>query len=68
MDLDLKPQATGDALAHSVPVIEISGLVADPSSTSAVQAIDAIARACEEWGFFQVTGHGIPAQRINHVW
>ena len=68
VDLDLKPQAMGDTLANNVPVIDVSALIADPVSSRAVNAIDAIARACEEWGFFQVTGHGIPAQRIERVW
>ena len=62
------PQARGNALGNSVPVIDIAGLVANPSSARAISAIDAIARACEEWGFFQITGHGIPAQRIDRVW
>ena len=39
-----------------VPTIDISDL---PSNASTV---DEIAQACEEWGFFQVTSHGIDPQ------
>lgn len=45
-------------MSLTVPVIDISRLPEDPVT------IQAIARACEEWGFFQITGHGIePSQK-----
>lgn len=44
----------------SVPTIDISRLPGDR------EAIDAIARACEEWGFFQVVGHGIDPAMQDH--
>ncbi len=37
----------------AVPIIDISDLPDDKAT------IGEIARACEEWGFFQITGHGI---------
>jgi isopenicillin N synthase-like dioxygenase len=40
-------------MTHGVPVVDI----ADLGKTKTVRAIDA---ACRDWGFFQVTGHGIP--------
>jgi isopenicillin N synthase-like dioxygenase len=39
-------------MTRSVPVIDIAEL----ESADSLQAIDA---ACKDWGFFQVTGHGI---------
>jgi isopenicillin N synthase-like dioxygenase len=42
-------------MSAGVPVIDISHLQGD------AQVRRRIARACEEWGFFQVVGHGIDA-------
>jgi isopenicillin N synthase-like dioxygenase len=39
-------------MIESVPVIDIADL-------DSPESLDAIDRACREWGFFQVTGHGI---------
>ena len=39
-----------------VPVIDIRLLPDDPTT------LESLDRACREWGFFQVTGHGIPAE------
>ena len=39
-------------MIENVPVIDIAEL-------ESAAALDAIDRACREWGFFQVTGHGI---------
>jgi len=41
-------------MSTSVPVIDVNEL----HDAGTLGAID---RACREWGFFQVTGHGIPA-------
>jgi isopenicillin N synthase-like dioxygenase len=44
-------------MTHGVPVVDI----ADLGKEKSVRAIDA---ACRDWGFFQVTGHGIPGEVI----
>jgi isopenicillin N synthase-like dioxygenase len=44
-------------MGPNIPVIDISSLDADP----ALRQIDA---ACRDWGFFQIVGHGFPADLI----
>ena len=44
----------------SIPVIDINEL----TSPSTLNALD---RACREWGFFQVTNHGIPGEAIHRI-
>lgn len=55
VDLDKAPVASG-ALHSEVPVVNLredhAHLVAD------------IAAACEQWGFFQIVGHGVPAGKF----
>ena len=50
-NLDLAPVADTEKLG-TVPVIDISA--------PWPEVVDAIARACRDWGFFQVRGHGVP--------
>ena len=45
-----------------VPTIDVGPFLADPTSTAAEEIIQAVRQACEETGFFQVTGHGLPAK------
>ena len=47
-------------LTESVPVIDVGDLM----SPEALQAID---RACREWGFFQVTGHDLGADTVSDL-
>jgi isopenicillin N synthase-like dioxygenase len=54
-----------------VPVIDLAPLL-DPTKSSEVRTaeltiIGQIGKACEEWGFFQVINHGIPAELIEEV-
>jgi isopenicillin N synthase-like dioxygenase len=67
-DLDQHPVADPPALQGSVPVIDIGALLAsrradDPAAQSAV---DAIATAGRDWGFFQVVSHGMPSGLIEN--
>lgn len=45
-----------------VPTIDVGPFLADPTSAAADEIIQAVRQACEETGFFQVTGHGMPAK------
>ena len=58
IDLDKKPAATDDRVARSVPVIDLeSG-----------SAVEQIAMACRDWGFFQVTNHSISDALVEATW
>lgn len=39
----------------------------NPSAPAARVAIDEIATACREWGFFQIINHGVPAELVADV-
>ncbi len=67
-DLDRHPVAAQPAPADQVPVIDISSLLEDAESAAARPAIEAIASACQSWGFFQVVNHGIADDLIERVW
>ncbi|KAJ1270230.1 hypothetical protein BS78_06G038100 [Paspalum vaginatum] len=43
--------------AATIPVIDLSG--------DRAAVVDAVRRAAAEWGFFQVTGHGVPRQAMD---
>ena len=51
-----------------MPVIDISAIVRDAESAAASQAVQQIAKACRDWGFFQVVNHGIEESLIDSVW
>ena len=50
-----QPQLTTPTLLHGVPVIDLS----NPDS------IPCLVKACEDYGFFKVVNHGIPAHFIS---
>ena len=67
-DLDQFPVAEPGGLAGQVPVIDIAAIVADPLSRDAADAVERIAVACRQWGFFQVIHHGVDAALIEATW
>jgi hypothetical protein len=64
-DLDRCPIADSREFGESVPVIDIAGITQNASGEAAHQAVDEIAKACREWGFFQVINHGISDELID---
>lgn len=48
-----------------VPEVDLAAAAASPAARSA--AARAVARACEDHGFFKVTGHGVPAPLLARL-
>lgn len=67
-DLDTYPVAESGEVADQVPIIDVSSVIRDASSQDARIAVDAIAAACRDWGFFQVTNHGVSQDLIDGTW
>ena len=67
-NLDAYPVANSADIAKQVPVIDIAAVVQDASSADARNAVDEIAAACRDWGFFQVLNHGVSSQLVQETW
>jgi isopenicillin N synthase-like dioxygenase len=67
-DLDRCPIADTREIGESVPVIDIAGVTQNASGEAAEQAVHEIAKACREWGFFQIINHGVSDALIDSVW
>ncbi|CAH9081958.1 unnamed protein product [Cuscuta europaea] len=50
--------------SKSIPIIDYSHIISTHSNQR-YKAIEALGRACEEWGFFMVVNHGIPESLIR---
>ena len=56
-------------MSASIPTVDLSSrddVALD--GTAAVHAIESIAAAARDWGFFQVTGHGVSTDLVDRVW
>ncbi len=67
-DLDRCPVADSRDFADSVPVIDIASIMQNASGEAAQQAVNEIAKACRDWGFFQVINHRVSEELIDTVW
>ena len=67
-DLDRCPVADSRDFTDSVPVIDIAGIMQNASGEAAQQAVNEIAKACRDWGFFQVINHRVSEELIDTVW
>lgn len=68
-DLDQYPIADDTSLLGEVPVIDVDALVrsANAGDAAARPAVDEIARACRDWGFFQVVNHGVSSELVADI-
>ncbi|KAK7537202.1 uncharacterized protein J3D65DRAFT_624737 [Phyllosticta citribraziliensis] len=48
-----------------IPVVDISAYLQNPSSSEARHVVDSVRVACTTSGFFQLKGHGIPADLVK---
>lgn len=54
------------AIQHEIPVIDISPFLSPSASQADKDAVvDSVRDACTTYGFFQLTGHGIPLELQN---
>ena len=53
-------------MALSIPIIDLSSL--GDAEAGRTPAIDAIAAAADDWGFFQITGHDVSGDLIDRLW
>ncbi|MDH3439888.1 MAG: hypothetical protein OEM63_03985 [Gammaproteobacteria bacterium] len=67
-DLDQYPIAETGDLVEQVPVIDVGAIVDDAESPAALDAVQRIAAAASEWGFFQIVNHGIADTLIDDTW
>lgn len=56
-----------DARADDIPTIDLSAYFASGSDNELNKAAEQLRVACEETGFFSITGHGISGQDINNT-
>ncbi|KAL6517619.1 hypothetical protein OROMI_033320 [Orobanche minor] len=59
-------QPTG-LISDSLPVVDFSTLTAAADSDQRSRALQGLAKACQEWGFFILVNHGISEELMNGV-
>lgn len=67
-DLDQYPVADSGGLTGTVPVIDVGAITRDATTARSKSAVDEIARACRDWGFFQVVNHNVPDELVAKTW
>jgi isopenicillin N synthase-like dioxygenase len=54
-------------LSDAPPLLDVAPLLADGAAAAGPAFLEALDRACRAWGFFQITGHGIPRARLSDL-
>ncbi|CAL5204051.1 unnamed protein product [Lathyrus oleraceus] len=63
---DIDDVAVADELAASIPVFDFSLLTSDDPQIHA-KAVQELAKACAEWGFFMLINHGVPESLMEEL-
>ncbi|KAI9115114.1 hypothetical protein K1719_014127 [Acacia pycnantha] len=63
---DPRQRQVSDELTAQIPIIDFSLLLSNDPQLHA-KAVQHLAKACKEWGFFMVISHGIPVSLIDDV-
>lgn len=67
-DLDRCPVADSREFGDSVPVIDMAAIGRNAAGKAAQGPVDEMAKACRDWGFFQVVNHGVSRPLIDAAW
>ena len=68
VDLDQHPTAAHSSIVDTVPIIDIGGLMQGEYIDHGHAAVEQIAEAARQWGFFQVVNHGVSKADIEKIW
>ncbi|GMH20748.1 hypothetical protein Nepgr_022590 [Nepenthes gracilis] len=63
---DKRPNLS-DVSCLSIPIIDMKEMIDDPDRNPSPLLVEAIARACEDYGFFQIVNHGVPEELCQRM-
>ncbi|XP_021769240.1 naringenin,2-oxoglutarate 3-dioxygenase-like [Chenopodium quinoa] len=67
MDEDERPKVAYNQFSNIIPVISLDGIEDDTPGGQREVIRNQIAKACEEWGLFQVVNHGVDLKLVHDM-